>query len=387
MEILILGIIISIILPGLMIKRSNRSLHLSQLEGYQQENYFKWVKANKDKAYTLSGDTGNLKKPLVMTDRAKRLRLCNYGINAVILILTSLILIPNFDYYGIVGLVIIGLILFYIQPITVGLATITMKPIEDRINMGFYISAQNKIKDREDLNVVGITGSFGKTSTKFIIGTILEEKYNVLNTPESYNTPMGLSKVINNQLNKDHEIFVAEMGAKVIGEIREVAELAQPQIGVITSIGPVHLETFKNIDNIMKTKYELIDSLPADGIAIFNYDNEHVKKLADKTFKEMLLYGLEDVENLDIYADDIQVSEKGSTFTLKDKSGNSIGCKTRLLGKHNIYNLLAGACVAISLGLSFEEIRDGIEKVQPIEHRLNLIESGTGVIVDRKSVV
>ena len=274
MEILILGIVISIILPGLMIKRSNRSLHLSQLEGYQQENYFKWVKANKDKAYTLSGDTGNLKKPLVMTDRAKRLRLCNYGINAVILILTSLILIPNFDYYGIVGLVIIGLILFYIQPITVGLATITMKPIEDRINMGFYISAQNKIKAREDLKVIGITGSFGKTSTKFIVGTILGEKYNVLNTPESYNTPMGLSKVINNQLNEDHEVFDAEMGAKVIGEIKEVAELAQPQIGVLTSIGPVHLETFKNIDNIMKTKYELIDSLPADGVAIFNYDNE-----------------------------------------------------------------------------------------------------------------
>ena len=213
------------------------------------------------------------------------------------------------------------------------------------------------------------------------MGTILSEKFNVLNTPESYNTPMGLSKVINNTLNPNHEVFVAELGAKVIGEIREVAELVQPKIGVLTSIGPVHIETFKNIDNIMKTKYELIEELPTDGVAIFNYDNEYIKKIADKTFKEKLLYGLEDIEMLDIYADDIVVSELGSTFTLRDKEGNNISCTTKLLGKHNIYNILAGACVAKTLGLSFEEISRGIAKIEPIEHRLNIINPGTGIII------
>jgi UDP-N-acetylmuramoyl-tripeptide--D-alanyl-D-alanine ligase len=256
-----------------------------------------------------------------------------------------------------------------------------MVPIENKINQGFYNSAQGKIKAREDLTVVGITGSFGKTSTKFIVGTILGERFNVLNTPESYNTPMGLSKVINNDLNDDHEVFIAEMGARNIGDIKEVAELCQPNLGVITSIGPVHIETFKNVDNIMKTKYELIEELPSDGVAIFNYDNEHLKKLADKTFKEKLLYGLEDIENLDIYADDIEVSESGSSFTLRDKKGNSVRCTTRLLGKHNIYNILAGVCVALSLGMNFEEISRGISKIEPIRHRLNIIDSGTGVIV------
>lgn len=260
-------------------------------------------------------------------------------------------------------------------------ANMIMIPVEKNINQGFYNSAQNKIKAREDLTVVGITGSFGKTSTKFIIGTILKESYNVLNTPESYNTPMGLSKVINNELNNDHEVFVAEMGAREIGEIKEVAELCQPKIGVITSIGPVHIETFKNIDNIMKTKYELIDELPTDGVAIFNYDNEYLKKMADKTFKEKMLYGLENVENLDVYADDIVVSELGSTFTLRDKSGNSISCTTKLLGRHNIYNILAGACVAISMGMSFEDISRGISKIEPIPHRLNIINPGTGIII------
>ena len=171
------------------------------------------------------------------------------------------------------------------------------------------------------------------------------------------------------------------MGAKKIGEIREVAQLAQPQIGVLTSIGPVHLETFKNIDNILKTKYELIEELPTDGIAIFNYDNEYIKKLADKTFKEKILYGMENTENLDIYADDIEVSELGSRFTLKDKEGNSVRCKTKLLGKHNIYNILAGACVGKALGLTFEEIARGIDRIEPIPHRLNIINPGTGIIV------
>ena len=116
----------------------------------------------------------------------------------------------------------------------------------------------------------------------------------------------------------------------------------------------------------MKTKYELVEELPTDGIAIFNYDNQYIKKLADKTFKEKILYGLEEKESLDIYAEDIEVSEFGSTFTIKDKEGNSIRCTSKLLGKHNIYNILAGVAVARSLGLCYEEIKNGIEKIEPI---------------------
>jgi len=92
----------------------------------------------------------------------------------------------------------------------------------------------------------------------------------------------------------------------------------------------------------MKTKYELIEELPPEGIAIFNYDNKYVKKLADKTFKEKLLFGMEDVEKLDLYAENIEVTEEGTMFTIRDKKGNSVQCKTKLLGKHNIYNILAG---------------------------------------------
>ncbi|MEW8973812.1 MAG: UDP-N-acetylmuramoyl-tripeptide--D-alanyl-D-alanine ligase [Tissierellaceae bacterium] len=362
-------------------QRSKSSLHIVQLEGYDSENYRKWILNNREKAYGFKNTTQTVKTPLVFTKRATRLYMFNRILSGIFLLIPAIFYLLTGKIVYIIVLGVLAFIVYRQQPDIMYLSNLLIKPLEDKINMGYYRSAQEKIKNREDLTVVGITGSFGKTSTKFILGTILGERFNVLNTPESYNTPMGLSKVINNELTEEHEIFIAEMGARGIGEIKEVAELCQPKIGVLTSIGPVHLETFKNIDNIMKTKYELIEELPTDGIAVFNYDNEYIKKLADKTFKEKILYALDDIENTDIYADDIVVSELGSTFTLRDKDGNSISCTTRLLGRHNIYNILAGASVAKAMGLTFEEISRGIEKIKPIPHRLDIINPGTGVII------
>lgn len=379
----IIILVLSILITTFFSKRAKKFLHISQLEGYEAKEYFKWLKNNKDNAFKLKAESKPVKKPLVMTDRAKRLNKCNFFVNVFLLfILTSIIQVifknviaTSFSF------LIFAFLLYVMQPLTMYISTFIIKPLENRINRGYYLEAQKKIQQRKDLTVIGITGSFGKTSTKFIVGTILSAKFNVLNTPESYNTPMGLSKVINNMLTDEHEVFVAEMGAKKIGEIRELAELAKPKIGILTSIGPVHIETFKNIDNIMKTKYELIEELPTNGIAIFNYDNQYVRKLADKTFKEKILYGIELKDQVDIYVEDIETSENGSSFTLKHKDGRSIGCRTILLGKHNIYNILAGAAAALAMGLTFEEIREGIEKIQPVEHRLNLINSPNGVII------
>ncbi|WP_313756992.1 UDP-N-acetylmuramoyl-tripeptide--D-alanyl-D-alanine ligase [Tissierella sp.] len=384
---LIIIIIMSIIALTFIGNKSKYFLHMIQLEGYNSEQFQKWINNNKEKAFSFKNDINESKKPLVFTNRAKRLYFANMILNTAIVVLFVLKACNFLSAplaYIIVALTILTILLatlYYLQPFFMLISNNLLEPIEKRINMSFYELAQEKIKSMKELNVVGITGSFGKTSTKFIVGTILGEKFNVLNTPESYNTPMGLSKVVNNQLTNRHDVFIAELGARNIGDIKEVSELVSPKIGVITSIGPTHIETFKNIDNIMKTKYELIEELPTDGIAIFNYDNEYIKKLADKTFKEKILYGIEDKEKLDLYAENIEVSEFGSTFTVRDKEGNSIRCTTKLLGKHNIYNVLAGVAVAKSLGLSFDEIKNGIEKIEPIPHRLNIINPGTGIII------
>ena len=353
---------------------------LKQLLIVRSVYYFIWISCF---VVTLTIRPEKSKKPLVFTNRAKRLFLTHGILNLIIFLAIFIFYTLYYEFnYEYASLVLYSyFLIYYFQSYVLYISNLIIKPLEKSINKYYYQKAQKKISSMKRLQVVGITGSFGKTSTKFITSTILKQRYRVLNTPESYNTPMGLSKVINEKLDEKHQVFVAEMGARNIGDIRELCKLTKPTIGVITSIGPTHLETFKNIDNIMKTKYELIEELPPEGIAIFNYDNKYLKKLADKTFKEKILFGMNDVEKLDLYAENIQVTDEGSIFTIRDKQGNSIQCKTKLLGKHNIYNILAGVSVAIALGLNLEEIKKGIEKIEPIPHRLSLINPGTGITI------
>ncbi|MDO5714156.1 MAG: UDP-N-acetylmuramoyl-tripeptide--D-alanyl-D-alanine ligase [Tissierellia bacterium] len=363
-------------------KIATKPLHILQLEGYDNEEYKTWLDNNPEAKFGKIKESIQEKTPLVMTPRATRLYTKYMQTNAVILVI--LLGLSALFYHKIIWILLFPILLYLLyrtQFLVIIVANTIALPKEKKINHGFYVQAQEKIKSYPNLQVVGITGSFGKTSTKFITNTILSEKLKVQNTPSSYNTPMGLSKVINNDLDETKEVFIAELGAKVPGEIKEVADLVQPTIGVITAIGPTHMHLFKTIENIKKTKYELIEALPETGIAIFNYDNEHVKELADKAKIHKLLYGMEDVEKLDIYADNFTIGANGSTFRLHLPGKSPVICETKLLGKHNISNLLAAASIAHVLGMEPIEIANGIRKVEPVEHRLNLIKGPTGVLV------
>lgn len=381
-------IFILIIVIGLwaLMFQGRRSLHIMQLEGYKNERYRLWLSQNKSKAFRIKPVKVEVKKELVMTDRAKRLQSMLMGINAVLVALAITIYIVlqkgalNYGWLAVFTLVLFGVIYLF-QPCIIILANALMKPVEKNINDGFYRAAQKKIASFSHVKVVGITGSYGKTSTKFITTSILQSKFLTRTTPSSYNTPMGISKVINEDLTALDEIFVVEMGARHEKDIEELAKLAKPTIGVITSVGPAHLETFGSIETVMKTKYELIEELPKDGVAVFNYDNPYVRKLADRTFKKKWLYGIEKTDKVDIFAKNIQVYELGTTFVLCDKEGHEVATETKLLGKHNIENILAGACVARELGMSMEEIAAAIPHIEPVEHRLNIINPGTGIII------
>jgi UDP-N-acetylmuramoyl-tripeptide--D-alanyl-D-alanine ligase len=361
-----------------------------QLEGYDNDEYKNFLNANKNKINKLVyKKEENQKTPLVWTDRAKRLLKKHKQVNFVFFVVAVIIslIIYNISQNALVAVLVCLVASFLIYFFEARVLLISNKlalPKELEINQGFFDSAQKKIKDYKKnygLKVLGITGSFGKTSVKFISDTILSEALKVKNTPSSFNTPMGLSKIINNELEPDREVFIAELGAKVPGEIHEVSQLVQPDIGIITAIGPTHMHLFKSIENIQRTKYELIEDLPQDGIAIFNYDNDYVKPLADKTLKKTYRYGMENIEKLDVYADEISVSEEGSKFRLNIKGEGNIMCQTKLLGKHNISNLLASAAAAHVLGLSLDEIANGIKKVEPVEHRLSLMNTNNGTIV------
>ena len=161
---------------------------------------------------------------------------------------------------------------------------------------------------------------------------------------------MGISKVINNELESGTEVFISELGARYVGEIKEVADLVMPDIAIITNIGPCHIETFGSMENIVKTKFELIDSLKEGGLAIFNYDNPYIKEKAAEVKTRKVYISLED-DACDYFAKDISVGEFGTEFTLIYKN-NEYKLKTKLLGKHNIYNVLLSVAAAHELGMS-----------------------------------
>ena len=168
------------------------------------------------------------KKPLVFTKRMKRLY---FWLGAINLLLAAILYLLNVPAY-------LLLIAVPYMPVAAAMAA---QPYENRVNGRFFKAAQDKLASRKDLVKIGITGSYGKTSTKFALEAILSEKFSVLASPASFNTPMGLSSIINNKLKLEHQVFIAEMGARHVGDISELMELVAPSISVITSVGPQHL--------------------------------------------------------------------------------------------------------------------------------------------------
>ena len=248
---------------------------------------------------------------------------------------------------------------------------------------------------------IGITGSYGKTSTKFILKTILSEKYNVLATPESYNTTMGNVKIIRKELKPEHQVFISEMGARYPGDIRKICDFVYPQIGIITSIGPQHLESFKTIENVAKTKSELLRALPIKGEA--KNLAQMYSSLNDKAFKKdsaiflpvdgafcselykneknrtKFSYSVSD-KSASVYAKNIKMSSEGCKFTAVTPKGD-IECVSKLLGELNIQNILGAIAIAIYLDLSKEQIARGVSKIEPVAHRLQILPSNNGTIV------
>jgi UDP-N-acetylmuramoyl-tripeptide--D-alanyl-D-alanine ligase len=263
------------------------------------------------------------------------------------------------------------------------LATLVVYPFQAAAKAALVALAASRLRAREDLIVVGITGSFGKTSTKEILTTLLSPRYRVLKTAASVNTPVGIARTILRGLRPEHQVFVVEMGAYVRGNIRELARLARPRIGVLTAVGEQHLERFGSVEQVAVTKYELIESLPRDGLAVFNADNKFCRTLARRTSAvPVRTYGWERrAKGPDLLATDVRTSPEGTSFTVRVAGGEPVTFQTPLLGRHNVSNVLAASAVALELGLSLAEIAAAARDLAPVPHRLQLLPGSAGVTV------
>lgn len=319
------------------------------------------------------------KKKFVVTDRVKRLFITYVVIAAIILVAGTI----AFNLIAVPSVIFMALL-----PLVPALANLINKPIENRINQYFIDDAKRMLREHENLRIIGITGSFGKTSVKYYLTTLLSEGFSVLMTPESYNTPMGIVRTIREHLKPTHEIFVCEMGARHLHDIKEITDIVHPDDGIVTSIGYQHLETFHSLENIISTKYELLDAVDekekAEGkkegkhLKFVNGDNEIIR--ANMKYKDAITYGLNDGN--DYQAKDIRVSSQGTTFTVTSPSGETAEYTTKLVGRHNVENIVGAIAAANSLGISMSKLKIAVRRLQSVPHRLELNKHGNVSILD-----
>lgn len=320
------------------------------------------------------------KRPLKVTGRVKRLFITSGVLGAVVTI-AALVLGLVF-----MGLSVRTLALMLLAICVVGLSTpfllfaanVINHPREEAINAGFVQEAKDIVASMPNLKVIGITGSFGKTSTKYFLTKLLSGTYNVLMTPGNYNTVLGVTITVREQLKATHEIFVCEMGARRVKEIKGVCDIVHPDLGIITSIGAQHLETFGSMENIIHTKLELADAVPADGRVYINADNDILRE--QKIDKPVTTYGLNHAA--DYVPQNVHATEKGSEFDIRFPDGETVHFSTPLLGTHNVLNLAGCIAVAYDLKVPKKVMVRQAAHLEPVPHRLQLVNSGRGIIID-----
>lgn len=312
-------------------------------------------------------------KPLVYTGRVKR-QIITWVILYVIF--GCLIFFVKEHYY----LVLLLLFAFNIyQMHVVSLVALINYPLENFFKKRFMNKAQAKLLANPSLIKIGITGSYGKTSSKNIINEVLSKKYYSLVTPASFNTPLGISITINDSLQPIHEIFVCEMGADKVGEITELFNFVKPTVGIVTSIGQAHLATFKTQENIINEKMQMVELMDENGFVVLNKDEKYIREYNITSKAKQVWYGIDN--DADIMAKDIQYTQNGTIFVV-NLDGEDVTFETKLLGKHNIYNILAAIAIGRHFNISVKDLVIAIKQINYIPNRLEVKKQKDYTIID-----
>lgn len=421
---LLIGIVLAIAWLHWAWQRLRRAVHILQLEEYQTARTLRWAArswaTDHVPAAVLAGTvlfaaltTGTLagwppavttvlavvfaaagvavplrfhprpeKKPLVITMRVRRL----FGALGIVYAVIAAVLIAVGRALGADGtaLLLLGPALVWLAvalaPLPVTLANLLALPLEEGIKRRYRNDAARRLR-RVNPKIVGITGSFGKTTTKELVAAVLSARYRVLKTPESYNNVMGVTRTIRERLQDDCEIFVVEMGMYRVGEIRDICRLVGgPDVSAIVGINEQHLERTGSIENTMRAKYEIVEGTKPGGVAIFNVDNPYCARLADST-THVRVVRIGTRPGLDLWADNVSVTPRLMRFDVHDGE-TTVTVRTRLLGRHLLINFLIALAFGREFGIDLKTAAARLLTLAPVSHRLAVSEVDGMIVID-----
>jgi len=337
-----------------------------------------------------------IKQRFRLTQRAARLLITAYALTIVATIGTVVVIDRLFSLSTTAQFAVytaLGVVIYHLSALVLPLANLIMHPVEAGFRWMFRRRAAATLR-RANPTVIGITGSYGKTSTKEYLAHILNGRYRAYATPKSYNTLMGVCLAINDGLANDlsHDYFIVEMGAYMPGEIAAICDLVKPQISIVTAVGPQHLERFGSLENTARAKYEIVEALPPDGTAVFNWDDPLVRAMYERGYPEnrvgVTWQNTDLAQQLRFHARNIRSTVDGLQFDILDaETGEEQHITTRLVGQHNVTNILLAAAAARVLGMPLDEIALRVASLEPAEHRLQrrVLPGGVTVIDDAYS--
>ncbi len=328
------------------------------------------------------------KRPLVMTSRMRRLLIAG-GFLAVLLAAgLALGILALHPIVSVVLVLIAAGLVTSLSDVVLVAANVVTKPAEARIRRHYLTLATRRLAEVDPM-VIAVVGSYGKTSTKHILAQLLQPSVNTLPTRKSFNTLMGVSRAINEDLKPEHRVFVVEMDAYAQGEIAAISDLVHPRIAIITAVGPQHMERFGTLERIADAMYEVVAALPGDGTAIIYSGDNSGAALAHRAsgaHRRVVRYALEDgpMSGADVVATAIRIDARGCGFQWQwAAEGLDRAVTIPLLGRHQVANVSAALAAVHVIGLSLDAAIAAAASLEPIEHRLQLMRTtGPLTVID-----
>ena len=359
------------------IKTIKNQIYFLQLENYNLKRYLRlfpekiWLPGFKPR------------QPLVWTDKLKLVVLGSISLQTLSAGFLAFGLAP-WPVSLIVFLILLTFFSFF-HFVFLALSVFSVSPVDYLAKARVIKNAEDKIWSLKNLKVIGVTGSYGKTTMKEILATVLEEKFKVLKTPENINTPVGVGRLILSDLTEETEVFIVEMGAYDKGDIKALTGLVHPKIGILTGINEAHLERFGSLENTIATKFEIIEGADPHGTVVLNADNQLIAESYKRYVQLRKVYFTSSANNplcpWQIKDKKFSNGELGFSFTLQNGSQKIGPIHIPFLSEYIFGAVIAAAEVALELGLTPAEVKNGLSKIKPAPHRLNPVRSESGILV------